>query len=122
MLRVGETKTIALGEYTDIVVTEDWNPLDPEIIHKKYFALGVGLIYSAHMACPAEFEELVEFTAWRADSAAASAIARQHRHPRHRVVSWNPSEAHHEAQDQDRDRDDRSRWRCGGRHSWLRCR
>ena len=62
VLRVGDTKTIGLGEYTDVVVTEDWNPLDPETIDNKYYAPGVGLIYSEHTAGPAEFEELVELT------------------------------------------------------------
>ena len=62
VLRVGETRTIALGAYTDVVVTEDWNPLDPETIDNKYYAPGVGLIFSEHAAGPAEFEELVEFT------------------------------------------------------------
>lgn len=62
VVQVGETKKIGIGEYTDVVVTEDWNPLDPEIIENKYFASGVGLISAEHTAGPAESEELVEFT------------------------------------------------------------
>ena len=60
--QVGEAKTIGIGEYTDVVVTEDWNPLDPETIENKYFAPGVGLIFAEHAAGPAESEELVEFS------------------------------------------------------------
>ncbi len=63
MLRVGETKTIGLGAYTDVVVTEDWNPLDPETVENKYYAPGVGKIYSEHASGPPEVVELVEFTA-----------------------------------------------------------
>ena len=62
VLRVDETKTIGLGEYTDVVVTEDWNPLDPETIEHKYYAPGVGKIYSEHASGPPEVVELVEFT------------------------------------------------------------
>ncbi len=62
VVQVGETKKIGIGAYTDVVVTEDWNPLDPEIIENKYFAPGVGLIFAEHTAGPAESEELVEFT------------------------------------------------------------
>jgi hypothetical protein len=62
VVKVGETKKIDIGEYTAVVVTEDWNPLDPEIIENKYFAPGVGLIFAQHTAGPAESEELVEFS------------------------------------------------------------
>jgi hypothetical protein len=62
VVKVGETKKIDIGEYTAVVVTEDWNPLDPEIIENKYFAPGVGLIFAEHTAGPAESEELVEFS------------------------------------------------------------
>ena len=63
VLRVGETKTIGLGAYTDVVVTADWNPLDPETVENKYYAPGVGKIYSEHASGPPEVVELVEFTA-----------------------------------------------------------
>ena len=62
VVKVGETKKIDIGEYTAVVVTEDWNPLDPETIENKYFAPGVGLIFAEHTAGPAESEELVEFS------------------------------------------------------------
>jgi hypothetical protein len=62
VLRTDETKAIGIADYADVVVTEDWNPLDPETVENKYFAPGVGLIFAEHTAGPAEFEELVEFT------------------------------------------------------------
>jgi hypothetical protein len=61
VLSIDETKAIALGEYTDVVVTEDWNPLDPETIENKYYAPGVGKIYSEHTRGDPETVELVEF-------------------------------------------------------------
>ena len=30
VVKVGETTKIDIGEYTAVVVTKDWNPLDPE--------------------------------------------------------------------------------------------
>jgi hypothetical protein len=62
VIRVGETKTVGIGEYTDVVVTEDWNPLEPEIIENKYYAPGVGQIYSEHVRGAPETVELVQFT------------------------------------------------------------
>ncbi len=41
---VGATKTIARGEYRDVVVIKEWNPLEPEVIERKYYAPGVGVI------------------------------------------------------------------------------
>ena len=61
VVKVGETKKIDIGEYTAVVVTEDWNPLDPETIENKYFAPGVGLIFAEHGG-PRGVEELVEFS------------------------------------------------------------
>jgi hypothetical protein len=63
VIRVDETKTIGIGEYADVVVTEDWNPLDPDTIENKYYAPGVGKIYSEHTRGDPETVELVEFTA-----------------------------------------------------------
>ena len=119
VLSIDETKTIALGEYTDVVVTEDWNPLDPETIENKYYAPGVGMIYSEHTAGPAEFEELVEFTP-AADSAPLQPQSGTIVTTANGPILETSRKAHHEAQDQDRDRDDRARWRCGGWHGWLR--
>jgi hypothetical protein len=62
VIRVGETKTIGIGEYTDVIVTEDWNPLDPETIENKYYAPSVGKIYSEHVRGAPETVELVKFT------------------------------------------------------------
>jgi len=62
ILEVDATVTIGLGEYTDVVVTEDWNPLDPEVIENKSYAPGVGVIYETHVAGGEGTAELVEFT------------------------------------------------------------
>ena len=62
VIRVGEDMTIGIGKYTNVVVTQDWNPLDPETIEYKYYAPGVGKIYSEHVRGAPETVELVEFT------------------------------------------------------------
>ena len=35
---------IDLGEFEDVVVTKDWNPLEPKVVEHKHYAPGVGLI------------------------------------------------------------------------------
>jgi hypothetical protein len=42
--QVGTTKAIALGQYTDVVVIKEWNPLEPDVVEQKYYAPGVGVI------------------------------------------------------------------------------
>ena len=37
-------ETVAAGTYDDLVVTRDWNPLDPDVVEEKTYAPGVGFI------------------------------------------------------------------------------
>jgi hypothetical protein len=62
ILEVGSTVTIGLGEYTDVVVTEDWTPLEPDVVEHKSYAPGVGLIRESQVAGGDGTIELVEFT------------------------------------------------------------
>lgn len=63
VLRVEPTHTIGLGRYDDVVVTEDWTPLEPDVVENKWFAPGIGKIYGTHESGPPGTIELVEFTA-----------------------------------------------------------
>jgi hypothetical protein len=44
-----------------VLVTKDWNPLEPEILEHKYYAPGVGLIGETKVTGPAEKIELIDF-------------------------------------------------------------
>ncbi|HEY8058667.1 MAG TPA: hypothetical protein VID94_07940 [Acidimicrobiales bacterium] len=50
VLRTGETVSVPGGDFTDVIVTRDWNPLEPDIIEEKYFAPGVGQVREATVA------------------------------------------------------------------------
>lgn len=65
VLRIEPEHTIELGTYEDVVVTEDWSPLEPEVIENKWYAPGIGLIYSEHETGAPETSTLVEFTPGR---------------------------------------------------------
>jgi hypothetical protein len=60
--RVGATHTIGLGDYRDVVVIQEWTPLEPEIIEKKYYAPGVGKIHEIQTAGGTGGTELIEYT------------------------------------------------------------
>ena len=61
VLRVGQRTTVPAGEFTDVVVTRDWNPLEPEVIEEKHYAPGVGLVYEEHVAGGPGEASLVEY-------------------------------------------------------------
>jgi hypothetical protein len=44
----------------DVLVTKDWNPLEPEILEHKYYAPGVGLVGETKITGPAEKIELID--------------------------------------------------------------
>ncbi len=62
VIEVGVTRSTGLGDYDDVVVTRDWNPLEPAVIEEKSYAPDVGMILEEHVRGGDETTELVEFT------------------------------------------------------------
>jgi hypothetical protein len=62
VLEVGATQEIGLGAYEDVLVTEDWTPLEPEVVEEKSYAPGVGLIREVKTAGREGEIELIEFS------------------------------------------------------------
>jgi hypothetical protein len=62
VVRVGERTTVAAGSYEDVVVTRDWNPLEPEVVEEKHYAPGVGLVFETHTRGQQGEVELVSYT------------------------------------------------------------
>jgi hypothetical protein len=50
ILALGESLTVPYGSFDDVLVTEDWTPLEPKFLEHKYYAPGIGVV----------FEELVK--------------------------------------------------------------
>jgi hypothetical protein len=44
----------------EVLVTKDWNPLEPDILEHKYYAPGIGLIGETKVTGPAEKIELID--------------------------------------------------------------
>ncbi len=53
---------VPFGSYDGVLVTEDWNPLEPEVIEQKYYAQGVGLVLEEKVAGAEGRHELIEHT------------------------------------------------------------
>ena len=62
VLEVGATVEIELGTYDDVVVTEDWNPLEPDVVEQKSYAPGIGVIREEKTVGGEGVIELIEHT------------------------------------------------------------
>lgn len=62
VVRLGESVSVPFGDFTDVLVTRDWNPLEPDIIEEKYYAPGVGLVQEQKVAGEEGRGVLVEAT------------------------------------------------------------
>ena len=44
VVAVDDKVSVPNGDYTDVVSTENTTPLEPEVVEKKWYAKGIGLI------------------------------------------------------------------------------
>ena len=63
VLRLNARISIEFGDFEDVLVTKEWNTLEPGSVEHKYYAYGVGLIYVEELSGgPTVKVELVEMT------------------------------------------------------------
>ena len=60
VVRLGDRAEVPFGEVDDLVVTKEWNPLEPETVEEKSYARGVGLVLEVKTAGGEGRVELVE--------------------------------------------------------------
>ncbi len=59
---LNDAVSIPYGSFDeDVLVTKEWNPLEPDILEHKYYAPGVGLIGETKVTGPSENVELIDF-------------------------------------------------------------
>jgi hypothetical protein len=44
VVRLGESVMVRYGSFDQVLVTEDWTPLEPKLLENKYYARGVGVV------------------------------------------------------------------------------
>jgi hypothetical protein len=47
IVRRGASESLAVGEFDNLVVIREWNPLEPDVVEEKYYAPGIGQILGA---------------------------------------------------------------------------
>lgn len=61
ILQLDASATVKFGDFDGVLVTEDWTPLEPEVVERKYYARGVGLILEEKITGEEGRVELVSF-------------------------------------------------------------
>ncbi len=62
-IEVGASAETPYGAFDDVLVTEDWTPLEPDVVERKYYARGIGLIMERQVRGGSSVFELVEHEA-----------------------------------------------------------
>jgi hypothetical protein len=57
---LGESVNVPAGRYEEVLVTEDWTPLDPGLRERKWYAPGVGVVFEEVIAGGSGTLSLVE--------------------------------------------------------------
>ena len=62
VVRTGASETVDFGAFDDLIVIEEWTPLEPEVVEEKYYAAGVGLVLETTVQGGSGRIELISFT------------------------------------------------------------
>jgi hypothetical protein len=61
VLRLDGKATVPFGSFEDLLVIEEWNPLEPKVIEDKYYARGIGVVLEEQVKGGSERVELIAF-------------------------------------------------------------
>lgn len=62
VISLDDTAVVPFGSYEEVLVTEDFTPLEPDVLEHKYYASGVGVVLEVAVKGAQERVELIEFT------------------------------------------------------------
>jgi hypothetical protein len=62
ILRLDASESVPFGDFDGLLVTEDWTPLEPDVVENKYYARGIGNVLEIHTQGGAGRIELISFT------------------------------------------------------------
>ena len=61
VLKLDESIAVPQGSFDNVVVTKEWNPLDPKVVESKYYARGVGVVFEHSVKGPKELLQLIRY-------------------------------------------------------------
>jgi hypothetical protein len=65
ILSLGEQAEVPFGRFKRVLLTKEWNPLEPKVLEYKLYARGVGPVLALTISGGSDREELVRFQAGR---------------------------------------------------------
>jgi hypothetical protein len=61
ILSLGEQAEVPFGQFDRVLITKEWNPLEPKLLEYKLYARGVGPVLALTISGGSDREELVRF-------------------------------------------------------------
>jgi hypothetical protein len=61
VVRLGASQTVPFRSFDGLLVTQDWTPLEPDVVEEKYYAKGVGLVLETTIRGGSDRNELVSY-------------------------------------------------------------
>jgi hypothetical protein len=62
VLSLDEQAEVPYGHFTDVLLTKDYSPIEPDVLEYKLYAKGIGQVLAQSVSGGSEREELVSFT------------------------------------------------------------
>jgi hypothetical protein len=62
VVEVGARESVPFGDFDQLLVTEEWNPLEPDVVEEKYYAPGIGTVLEVVTKGGEGRVELIEHT------------------------------------------------------------
>ena len=59
-LSLGEFVTVPYGSFGDCLQSEEWTPLDPDVVEHKFYAPGIGVVLEVAVEGGSDYVELIE--------------------------------------------------------------
>jgi hypothetical protein len=59
VVRTGASASVPFGSLDGLLVTQDWTPLEPEVVEEKFYARGIGLVLERTVRGGSDRNELV---------------------------------------------------------------
>ena len=63
VVRAGAAEKVPFRSFDGLLVTQDWTPLEPEVVEEKYYAKGVGLVLETTIRGGSDRNQLVSYQA-----------------------------------------------------------
>jgi hypothetical protein len=61
VVRTGASASVPFRSLDGLLVTQDWTPLEPEVVEEKFYARGIGLVLETTVRGGSDRNELVSY-------------------------------------------------------------